>query len=580
MFSCVLSGAVHGMQSYLLRIETDISDGLPTFSMVGFVSAQVREAQERVRVAMKNSGINLPPKRITVNFTPAEIPKRDLIADLPIAVGLLEAMEVLKPDAADGLLVLGGLSLDGVVTPIRGVLPMVREAAAEGIHTVLLPKQNVKEAAALGKITAIGVETLEEVIHYLKLPQEERSSPSSQETMDFLARLSIHGCDGETDWDRGDGIVDSVWKGARGQETEQGQAERKTTESKESKSKTAGCREQADFKDICGQDGVKRALEIAAAGFHNVLMIGPPGSGKSMMAKCLPGILPPLTREECLEVSAIYSVAGELPPEDPLIHMRPFMAPHHSITQQALVGGGVCPKPGVISLAHRGVLFLDELPEFGRENLNLLRQPLEDQHIVISRNSGNYDFPTRFMLIAAANPCPCGYYPGNQCNCTMPEIIRYQNRMPGPILDRIDITVDAPKVPVDYLLNRKTAESSEKIRERVMEAQERQRIRFRDESISFNGEMSTPQAEKYCVLARSEKKFVKEIFQKMNLSARAFHRILKVARTIADLDGAENITEDHLAEAVGYRCTDRGKPGTEGIASGTRSTGRQERKME
>ena len=542
MFSCVLSGAVHGVQSYMLRIETDISDGLPTFSMVGFVSAQVREAQERVRVAMKNSGINLPPKRITVNFTPAEIPKRDLIADLPIAIGLLESMEVLDTNAADGLLVLGGLSLDGVVTPIRGVLPIVREAAAEGIHTVMLPLQNVKEAAALGNVRTIGVSTLQEAVRYLRLTEEERGNVIAGEAAAF------ENTEMEDRTQRAES-VDST-----GMDSVIVNSSKTDSEMEESK--------MADFKDICGQNGVKRALEIAAAGFHNVLMIGPPGSGKSMMAKCLPGILPPLTREECLEVSAIYSIAGELSPEKPLIHMRPFMAPHHSITQQALVGGGTCPKPGVISLAHRGVLFLDELPEFGREHLNLLRQPLEDQHIVISRNTGNYDFPTRFMLIAAANPCPCGYYPGNQCNCTMPEILRYQNRMPGPILDRIDMTVDAPKVPVDYLLNKKAAESSESIRARVMEAQERQRIRFKEETISFNGEMSTPQAEKYCTLAAGEKKFVKEIFDRMNLSARAFHRILKVARTIADLDGSENITEDHLAEAVGYRCADRQQTGS------------------
>ena len=545
MFSCVLSGAVHGVQSYMLRIETDISDGLPTFSMVGFVSAQVREAQERVRVALKNSGISLPPKRITVNFTPAEIPKRDLIADLPIAVGLLEAMEVLDTDAADGLLVLGGLSLDGVVTPIRGVLPIVREAAAEGIHTVMLPLQNVKEAAALGNVRTIGVSTLQEVMRYLRLTEEERENVIAGEAAAF------ENTEREDRTQRAES-VDST-----GMNSVIVNSSKTDSEMEESK--------MTDFKDICGQSGVKRALEIAAAGFHNVLMIGPPGSGKSMMAKCLPGILPPLTREESLEVSAIYSIAGELSPEKPLIHMRPFMAPHHSITQQALVGGGVCPKPGVISLAHRGVLFLDELPEFGREHLNLLRQPLEDQHIVISRNTGNYDFPTRFMLIAAANPCPCGYYPDPKCNCTQQEILRYQNRMPGPILDRIDLTVDAPRVPVESLLQKKTAESSARIRERVMAAQERQQVRFREENISFNGEMNTPQAEQYCALGRAEKQFVKEIFQRMNLSARAYHRILKVSRTIADLDASDRITEDHLAEAVGYRCADRGKPGKEGM---------------
>ena len=519
MFSSVLSGAVHGVQSYLLRIETDISDGLPTFSMVGFVSAQVREAQERVRVALKNTGIHLPPRRITVNFSPAEIPKRDLIADLPVAVGLLEAMEEIEPDAAEGILILGGLSLDAELTPVRGVLPIVRGALEEGIDTVLLPTENAREAAALGAVKVIGLRNLEEVISYLRLSGEERDviyPPFPSEN--FLEEMG--------------------------------------------ESMSAG---GADYGSVSGQDGVKRALEIAAAGFHNVLMIGPPGSGKSMMAKCLPGILPPLTKEECLEVSAIYSIAGELKPEKPLIHMRPFMAPHHSITQQALVGGGVNPKPGMISLAHRGVLFMDELPEFGRENLNLLRQPLEDQHIVISRSTGNYDFPARFMFVAAANPCPCGYYPDSRCSCTRAEILRYQGRMPGPILDRIDLTVDAPRVPVESLLQRREAESSAAIRTRVMAAHERQRKRFQGESICFNAEMNAAQTERYCELGRREKLFVKEIFRKMNLSARAYHRILKTARTIADLDGQEKVSEDHLAEAVGYRCADRGQPGKEGM---------------
>lgn len=521
MFSCVVTGAVRGVESYMLRIETDISDGLPVFSMVGFVSAQVREAEERVRVAMKNTGIHLPPKRITINFTPSDIPKRDLTVDLPVAVGLLEAMNYLERNAADGILVLGGLSLDGEVTPIRGVLPMVRQAAAEGIETVLLPKENAKEAAVWEGIRAVGIHSLREAIRYLQLSKEDREREFCPETP-----------------------------------------------MRQSKEPEKGGRLSADFRDICGQESVKRAMEIAAAGFHNVLMIGPPGSGKSMMAKCLPGILPPLSLEEQLEVSSIYSISGELSAEDPLIHMRPFLAPHHSVTQQALVGGGAHPRPGIISLAHRGVLFLDELPEFKRENLNLLRQPLEDQHIIISRSTGNYDFPAKFMLIAAANPCPCGYYPDSRCTCTQSEINHYQNRIPGPILDRMDITVDAPRVSVDSLLHKKTGEESSRIRERVMRARNLQRERFAGDSISFNAEMNAPQTDLYCPLGSKEKQFIKEVFRRMNLSARAFYRILKVARTIADLDGAQDITEDHLAEAVGYRSADRGHPGAEGMLPG------------
>ena len=306
-------------------------------------------------------------------------------------------------------------------------------------------------------------------------------------------------------------------------------------------------------------------MEIAAAGFHNILLIGPPGSGKSMMAKCLPGILPELTYEERLEVSSVYSIAGELPEGEALVQERPFVAPHHSITQQALVGGGSYPKPGALSLAHRGILFLDELPEFGRENLNLLRQPLEDQKIVIARNSGTYEFPAKCMVVGAANPCPCGYFPEDRCSCTRAQILSYQSKVPGPILDRFDLCADAPRVPVGELLRRKSAEKSCEIRKRVEAAQERQAFRYREENILFNGEMNAAQTEKYCVLGRSEKKFVKEVFRRMDLSARAFHRILRVSRTIADLESAEEILEDHLAEAVGYRSADREKPGKRGM---------------
>ena len=512
MFSSVVSGAVYGVHSYLMHIETDISDGLPMFTMVGFVSAQVREAGERVRVAMRNTGIHLPPKRITVNLTPAEIPKRDVIADLPVAIGILIAMGLLDQKAVKDVFIAGGLSLDGVVTPVRGVLPMVLEAKERGMKVFLLPRENVKEGAAVHGIHAVGVTTLEEVFHYLRLPKGERNSflPPEPEKM-----LSYE---------------------------------------------TAEKQERMDLSDVCGQDGVKRALEIAAAGFHNVLMIGPPGSGKSMMARCLPGILPELTYEESLEISSVYSIAGELPEGASLIRERPFVAPHHSITQQALVGGGNYPRPGAISLAHRGVLFLDELPEFGRESLNLLRQPLEDQRIVIARNSGTYEFPAKFMLVCAANPCPCGFYPEDRCHCTQAQIQNYQNRIPGPILDRIDLCTDAPRVPVGELLSRKAQEKSEDVRRRVIAAQERQAYRFREEAILFNGEMNAAQTEKYCILGRSEKKFVKEVFRRMDLSARAFHRILRVSRTIADLEGEERILEDHLAEAVGYRSADRRAP--------------------
>ncbi|MGN8887236.1 YifB family Mg chelatase-like AAA ATPase [Blautia sp. HCP28S3_G10] len=502
MFASVLSAAIMGMDVHPIQVEADISDGLPTFTMVGFPSAQVKEAQDRVRTALRNNGIALPPKRITVNFAPADIRKQGAGFDLPLAAAVLAAAEILNAQQLEGVMMAGELSLNGEIHAISGILPMVIRAREEKCRFCMVPYGNLREARLVTDMKVIGVKNLIEMMEYIRRPETYQ-------------------------WSEGEEV------------SEPG-------------------KENLDFSDIKGQESLKRAVEIAVSGFHNLLMIGPPGAGKTMVARRIPGIMPPLTFEEGLELTKIYSIAGLISPTDPLIRNRPFRSPHHTCSAQALAGGGKNPRPGEITLAHRGVLFLDEMPEFSRRSLEILRQPLEDKVIHISRVSGTYDFPADFILCAAMNPCPCGQYPNmNLCRCTPLQVSQYLGRISQPLLDRLDLCAEVSPVSYEGLSSVSRGENTETIRARVERVQQIQKERYKEEKIQFNGEMRGKQIEKFCHLNQEAENLLKIAFEHMPFSARAYHRLLKVGRTIADMEGSEIIKKDHIGEALSYRAFDK-----------------------
>ncbi len=503
----VFGAAVQGIDATIVTIEVNSSRGIKFF-LVGLPDSAVKESHERIMSALQVNGYRFPSRQIVVNMAPADIRKEGSSYDLPLAIGILASAEVVKTDKLSNYLIIGELSLDGSLQPIKGALPIAISTRAQGFKGLILPKQNAKEAAVVNNLQVYGVENIKEVIEFFNGEQE-------------LQPTIVH--TREEFFQHQDNFL-------------------------------------YDFADVKGQESVKRALEVAAAGGHNLIMIGSPGSGKSMMAKRLPSILPPLTLAESLETTKIHSVAGKLNKNDSLIATRPFRSPHHTISQVAMVGGGSTPQPGEISLAHNGLLFLDELPEFSRSVLEVLRQPLEDRYISISRAKYSVNYPASFMLVASMNPCPCGYYthPTKACVCNPGQVHRYLNRISGPLLDRIDIQIEIVPVPFEKMAEQKTGETSAIIRERVVKARKIQEERFANHpSIHCNAQMESQLIQQYATPDKQGFLLLRNAMTRLNLSARAYDRILKVARTIADLEGSETIQSHHLAEAIGYRNLDR-----------------------
>ena len=507
MLSKIYSSATYGIDAYLVEVETNVEQNIPGFTIVGLPDNAVKESRERVVAAVKNSGFKFPPRKITVNLAPADIKKEGSAFDLPIAIGLLSANMVINEDHLADTVFLGELSLDGKLRHVKGALPITVEARNKGIKRIILPIDASKEASIVDGIDVYGIENLSDVVKFLN--GEKEVPPFTSDKNEIFSRINKY---------------------------------------------------HLDFTDVKGQENVKRALEVAAAGAHNILMIGPPGSGKTMLAKRFPSILPPLTFEEALETTKIHSIAGILSKDTALITERPFRSPHHTVSDAALVGGGSFPRPGEVSFAHYGVLFLDELPEFKKNVLEVLRQPLEDYKVTVSRSKLSLEFPANFMLAAAMNPCPCGYFtdPNKECTCSPPSIQRYMAKISGPLLDRIDIHIEVPAVKYKELAASEKSEPSERIRERVIQAREIQLNRYKNiRHIYNNSDMGSKEVRQYCKLDSAGEELLKMAMTKLGLSARAYDRILKVSRTIADLDRSEQILPQHISEAIQYRSLDR-----------------------
>ena len=500
---CITATTV-GIDARIVEAEIDVINSLPNISIVGLPDNAVSEAKERIRSAIKNSGFTFPRGRVVINLAPADIKKEGTYFDLPMAVGILLEEGLIETENIKNCAFIGELSLDGSLRGVNGILPLVSELESKNIETIFVPQENAKEAALTGGGNIIGINHLRDIVsHFTDSP----IPPTKVNVQEYL--------NSQED--------DYIY----------------------------------DFKDVKGQEKAKKALEIAAAGGHNLLMTGSPGSGKTLMAKCIPSILPPLELSEAFELTKIYSIAGLLSPDKPLMNKRPFRTVHHTASANGIIGGGINPKPGEITLAHRGVLFLDEMVEFPRNVLETLRQPLEDGEIVISRTKMSIKYPAHFMLVGAMNPCPCGFLGDKekQCTCSDTQIQRYQSRLSGPLLDRIDLVINVPRLTTDELIQKGESEPSAKIRERIVRARKIQALRYKNDGILTNSELTTKLIKKYCVLSDKCTEILKFAAQKYNLSGRKYNRILKLARTIADLDNSENITELHISQALQYKST-------------------------